>query len=606
MTTGNSTNCLRYAAVAVGFSAALAFGPGVAWAAPQESSDTVSSTSAPDAPTVDSNSSEASAENAASSELDVELTDLDAESDVLEEAAEVDAEPELLEAEAGLDPSLLEADPVVDPEADPVTEEAYEDVAAKATTDGDDAGATRGSETAGVQADSLLSTVAAAVDIDASPTPMVDELAESIALDDTATPLATVVENAVPADETHVLLVDVITVREVKPNPVRSVVLGVLGLLGFDPQATGPAPNPIVPVLDAIWGLYRRIETGVANVLDRVGFPAITVTTTHVTTLITMETEQADDLLGAAREIVVGYSEEFDTWYLVDPNRDISIYTAVTAAGSDGLQYPVDPPGDYVIRVAGGQWDPSAVSAQANMLVTYTYYDSTLKHTSYDAAAAPIRVTVVSHILNNAYWDRSDDIFVFGHDFEAALDIVAHEYTHAVIDTVVVGQHGRLLGQDIESQALEEAYADILGSLIEGKQDEQRWLIAEDYGCSSPKPGTGCAIRNIADPASLGGFAHYSQFNSTLRQHRNSTIFSHAAYRMMTDGRTADVSDELWAQVFYQSLYGLSPGASFRQARSAVLSAAQDLGLTDLERQAIVDAFDSVGIIGVDSAAIAV
>lgn len=576
------------------------------------SSDTVSapsghdrSTTEPDSPSESAATASAPAQDA-TSEPDIEA-DLDAESAEPEpEPAEPD--PSLLETDPDVTDAVIDADTadeIADPKVDPATDDAPQD-AAPTVADRHD-GTEQVPDTSLLQTYSAFLPAASAVDTAALFRPVVDEPADMTAPDVSVTSLPQAfVADAVPADETHVLVLDVITHREVKPNPVRSVVLGVLGLFGFDPKATGPAPNPLVPVLDAVWGLYRRIETGVANVLERAGFSATTVTTTYVTTLITVTTEQANDLLGAPREIVVGYSEELDTWFLVDPNRGISIYTAVTAAGSDGLQYPIDPPGEFVIRVAGGQWDPSAVSAQANMVVVYTYYDSTLGYPSYDGAAAPIGVTVVSDVLNNAYWYRGEEIFVFGHDFEAALDIVGHEFTHAVIDKVVVGQHGRILGQDVESRALEEAYADILGSLIEGKQDEQRWLIAEDYGCSSPRAGTRCAIRNMADPASLNGFAHYSQFNTSAREHRNSTIFSHAAYRMMTDARTADVSDDVWAQVFYQSLYGLTPGASFRQARAAVLTAARDIGLTDSEQQAIVDAFDDVGIIGVNTGLIAV
>ena len=81
-------------------------------------------------------------------------------------------------------------------------------------------------------------------------------------------------------------------------------------------------------------------------------------------------------------------------------------------------------------------------------------------------------------------------------------------------------------------------------------------------------------------------------------EHVNSTIFSHAAYRMMTAVATSGVSDETWARVFYHSLYRLSPGAVFADGRAAVLSAATALGFTGAQLGAIADAFDSVGILG--------
>ncbi|MGV0803726.1 hypothetical protein ABQF26_42485, partial [Mycolicibacterium elephantis] len=71
------------------------------------------------------------------------------------------------------------------------------------------------------------------------------------------------------------------------------------------------------------------------------------------------------------------------------------------------------------------------MSAHANAAVVYDFYVTTLAHESFDDAGAPIAVTIISHDFNNAYWYRTYQIFVFGHDYEGALDIVGHEYTHA-------------------------------------------------------------------------------------------------------------------------------------------------------------------------------
>jgi Thermolysin metallopeptidase, alpha-helical domain len=64
-------------------------------------------------------------------------------------------------------------------------------------------------------------------------------------------------------------------------------------------------------------------------------------------------------------------------------------------------------------------------------------------------------------------------------DLESALDVVGHEYTHAVIAYALGDGNGTPLDYG-ESGALNEAYADIMGSLIEGKTGEDRWLIGED------------------------------------------------------------------------------------------------------------------------------
>ncbi|MCV7221447.1 M4 family metallopeptidase [Mycolicibacterium elephantis] len=595
-THGQHRGWVRIGAATAGLSVALVFGPGVALAAPGTSTDTSTETASTD--------SFAGAGRPSSGEAattpDAETPD--AESLTETSAVDDDTSEPVDAIDSPLDTAEDEAD--VDTETDTAAEA---DTASAPTEAVDPAGSLPAESVTAERRDSALPPAAAST----TPAPVVssstmaDENGEarpSTEFDSAVIAAAAIVTGPEPAaqaaPEPVTVVLDVITVQEVRPNLFRTVTLGVLGLLGFNPDATGPSPNPLVPVLDAIWGLYRRIETGVANVLERFGFPATQVTTTYVTTLVIPTIYTADDLLGVPREFAGAYSSELDQHFLIDTARDITTYTAVTYV-SGAMHYPVDAPGDIVVFTSG--WDPSTVSAHANAAVVYDFYVTTLAHDSFDDAGAPIAVTVISHDFNNAYWYRTYQVFVFGHDFESALDIVAHEYTHAVIDSVVKGRHGEILGQDDQSTALEEAYSDILGSLIEGKAGPDRWLIAEDYGCASPR-AHGCAIRNLADPGSLGTYAHYNQFVPGGSAHRNSTIFSHAAYRMMTDADTAGVSDETWARVFYGSLYRLTPGASFTDAATAVFAEAEALGFDADELAAVRRAYSDVGIAVPDTA----
>jgi hypothetical protein len=65
---------------------------------------------------------------------------------------------------------------------------------------------------------------------------------------------------------------------------------------------------------------------------------------------------------------------------------------------------------------------------------------------------------------------------------------------------------------------------------------------------------------------------------------------------MMTDDRTADVTDDEWAQLYYGSMVLLSPGADFADARDAIEFTAADQGFSDDEKAAIADAFTAVHI----------
>jgi Zn-dependent metalloprotease len=310
------------------------------------------------------------------------------------------------------------------------------------------------------------------------------------------------------------------------------------------------------------------------------------------------------DKLGQNRTINVASSKFlfFDLTSLTDLVRDISTYRTRYFLGFG----PPLLPGRQVYLGPFG-WDPSAVSAQANITVAYDYYADFLGLTSFDGAGAPIKISVnynprssFSDIFlgyANAFWDPDNQQFAFGNvgNFDAAVDIAGHEYTHAVI-SYIVGDGGSALDYG-EPGALNEAFADIMGSFIEGKSGVGRWMFGED---------TGSAIRNLANPSVINtDFGRYATNYATRYtgdgdeggEHVNSTIFSYAAYKMMTSAATADVSADTWSRMFYHALYRLSSSSTFVDGRTAVLDSASEFGFTESQLDAIAHAFDTVGIV---------
>jgi Zn-dependent metalloprotease len=314
----------------------------------------------------------------------------------------------------------------------------------------------------------------------------------------------------------------------------------------------------------------------------------------------------ATDVLGQLRTINAvqeTYFFFFQVASLWDLTRNVATYrTAFEWFGFGGPYVPSSP-----VSQGWFGWDPSAVSGHANIEAVYDYYNSVLGRTSFDGGGGFIKVLVeydtqspwFSGTYNNAYWDPVNQQLVFGDggDLEGAVDVVAHEYTHAVV-SYAVGQGGSVALDQGESGALNEAYADILGSLIEGKSGPDRWLMGED--------SDGGALRNLADPSSIvtayGPYrdnyaTRYTGTGDEGGEHVNSTIFSHAAYQMMTDPATIGISAETWARVFYHSLFRLGPDATFADGRAAVLDAANAFGFTAAQLDAISRAFDDVGIV---------
>ncbi|WP_241178116.1 M4 family metallopeptidase [Mycolicibacterium nivoides] len=105
----------------------------------------------------------------------------------------------------------------------------------------------------------------------------------------------------------------------------------------------------------------------------------------------------------------------------------------------------------------------------------------------------------------------------------------------------------------------------------------------------------------MADPESTPGYLSdyddlYTGDAVEGGEHYNSTIFRHAAYRMMTDERTADVTDQQWAELYYVSMTMLDDGAKFSDGRDAIVATVHDQGFGDDGIAAIEDAFDYVHI----------
>lgn len=306
---------------------------------------------------------------------------------------------------------------------------------------------------------------------------------------------------------------------------------------------------------------------------------------TDASTAWVTSTKTTTDLKAKSRTITGQYQASSGSWRFNDVARNVSTYSASSTSSA---------PGTMVKKTWWTSWNRSAVSAHANTAVVYDYYQNTLGRLAYDGLGSSLRVSVLPNSYSNAYWDPGLKILVFGHDFEAALDVVGHEFTHGVVN-YAVANGGGLIYQN-ESGALNESYADILGSLIENKTGSARWLIAEDYRCGK----TSCAIRDMSDPSRYGQPENYAnRYTGTADYggvHKNSGIFNFAAYKMMTDSRTSTVSSATWAAVFYGSLYKLSSNATFADGRAAVLNTANSLGFTATAQQAITDAFNAVGI----------
>ncbi|WP_224766370.1 protealysin inhibitor emfourin [Nocardioides campestrisoli] len=247
---------------------------------------------------------------------------------------------------------------------------------------------------------------------------------------------------------------------------------------------------------------------------------------------------------------------------------------------------PVRGPGD---PVAG---DLAVDEAAAGIEQTLRFFAEALARDSYDGRGAPVVLSVhYRERYENAFWDGRQLVFGDGDGkvfdrFTKPVDVLAHEFGHAVIDA-----SARLVYAD-QPGALNESVADILASCLlqwlAGHRVEQAsWLIGEGLFL----PGVRArALRDLAAPGTayddpvLGRdpqVAHLDDFVVTEEDnggvHLNSGIPNRAFHlaALALGGRVWERAGLVW----YAALTGerVGPRSDFAGFAAATVEAAADL-----------------------------
>ena len=276
----------------------------------------------------------------------------------------------------------------------------------------------------------------------------------------------------------------------------------------------------------------------------------------------------------------------------------------------------------YIPGDTDNLWNSDGTMVNAHVFVglIYDFYYLFFEREGIDNKNLPTIVNVHNNnYSDNAFWNGESVNFCIpgknNHQFAAALDVVAHEYSHGVT------QYSSDLVYAFESGALNESFSDIMGATAEFywfsegtglyKAD---WYIGED---ASPYYSTSGA-RNLADPNSNSqvGSSLYPDPCHLLQQyyipydidnggvHLNSTIYSHAFY-LLAHGGTNRVSGiyvegigiEKAANIFYSAwVYYLTKTSQFIDAANALLQAAYSLyGSSSQEYAQTVQAMEAIG-----------
>ncbi|NJN87063.1 MAG: M4 family metallopeptidase, partial [Leptolyngbyaceae cyanobacterium SL_7_1] len=243
---------------------------------------------------------------------------------------------------------------------------------------------------------------------------------------------------------------------------------------------------------------------------------------------------------------------------------------------------------------------------------TYDLFHEIFERNSIDDRGLRLDATVHYDVrYENAFWDGDQMIYGDGdgrlfNRFTLAIDVIAHELTHGII------QYEAGLIYHGESGALNESFCDVFGSLVKQRSlnqtvDQADWLIGE--GILS-KDAQGVAFRSLKAPGTayndpvLGRDiqpAHYAKlYRGTADDggvHINSGIPNHAFYlaAMAMGGYAWEKAGQIW---YLALTNGLRPRANFRQAAKATISiAAQVYGHDSQEQQAVRSAWQQVGVV---------
>lgn len=267
----------------------------------------------------------------------------------------------------------------------------------------------------------------------------------------------------------------------------------------------------------------------------------------------------------------------------------------------------------------GATGDKAIDAAHDNAGLVHEFYASILGRDSIDGRG--MQITSVVHYgsaFNNAYWDGEKMTYGDGDGklfspLSGALDVVAHEMAHGVTE------HTAGLAYRNQSGALNESWSDVFGELVEqwaenrtgfGTPDAAKaadWLIGEDVFT----PGTaGDALRSMRTPGTgykgdpqPGHMKDYKRMTGDSGGvHVNSGIPNKAAYEA-----GIRIGGEKLAKIWYTALTDyLKSNSTFSDAANATFAAAQRLYGTGAESQAVLDAWQAVGIVAKAGAAAAV
>lgn len=269
-----------------------------------------------------------------------------------------------------------------------------------------------------------------------------------------------------------------------------------------------------------------------------------------------------------------------------------------------------------VVTNDGTYWsDRTAVSAMHNVALAHDFYASVLKRIGFsNGTEHNLSVCMNTFSQTNSQWGATgaDAIIRFSFDDAMEFDTAAHEFTHAVEQSI-----SRLIYEG-ESGALMEAISDVFAELAEDYSDDGKmnntcdWIQSGCRNLSNPE-------KSFIEERSSGKDrkSHPSRYqqdngywadvtpkydddhqttNDYGHVHNNSTVISHAAYLMCnSDIEGKPLTTRELADVLYATLFSIPSNCDFAHYAGWVQYKARTM-LTTQKARRVEAAFEAVNI----------
>ena len=274
-------------------------------------------------------------------------------------------------------------------------------------------------------------------------------------------------------------------------------------------------------------------------------------------------------------------------YIMQDKERNIQIYLANNTEMSKFVTKKFTLYSWDTLEEALSEENSPVIQAMNTAQKCYDYYKNQFSYLSFNQTGdMELKIVLGMQTSNRMY--RADNacyanqqFIVLGNEnlFNDQIEVFGHEYTHGIFDHLV-----NISDNNIEGQALNEAYADIMGMCLEAHYENKERI--DGVLCEEIPNQT----RNIKE-SSNRYLENKSDYGLTKSEHQDSTIISRAAY-LMSEYLTREEFEDVW----FTSISLLFNNPDFYDCRYAVVEAAKGLNLSEEKIERINEAFNKVGI----------